>query len=285
MSMLRSLLPGLALVALTMLAPSLFAAEPEQRPHTAGPGVHVLAPMAMPGLDRSRIVRVYLPPDYATSKRRYPVLYMHDGQNLFDDATSYVGEWGVDEAMDALARSDGLELIVVGIDHGGDRRLNELSPWANPRFGPAEGEQYAKFVVEIVKPWIDAHYRTLPDRKHTGVMGSSMGGLMSHYLVHHYPQVFGRAGVFSPSYWFAGEAVFADTRAHPLPSDTRIWLVAGGAEGDEDMLPQLARMTDLLQAQRHWRTRIHSTVVPDAKHNEMAWRADFPAAVRWLFGP
>ena len=94
-----------------------------------------------------------------------------------------------------------------------------------------------------------------------------------------------RAGVFSPSYWFAGDAVFADTRAHPLPSGARIWLVAGGQEGDEDMLPQLARMTDQLRAQRHWRTRIHSMVVPDAKHNESAWRADFPAAVRWLFGP
>jgi enterochelin esterase-like enzyme len=103
------------------------------------PGVQpVSAPMAMPGLGRERRIRVYLPPGYASSTRRYPVLYMHDGQNLFDEATGFAGEWGVDETLDRLARERGLEVIVVGIDNGQEHRINELKPWADAKYGPAK---------------------------------------------------------------------------------------------------------------------------------------------------
>src|ERR1700744_1279936 len=114
----------------------------------AGPGVHVLAQrLAMPGLGRERTLRLYLPPSYESSPdKRYPVIYMHDGQNLFDDATSYAGEWGVDETLDAFSRTRGFEAIVVGIDNGGEARNHELSPWSNPKIDPAQGEQYMAFV-------------------------------------------------------------------------------------------------------------------------------------------
>ena len=131
----------LAGVALTLLLPVTACAQrSEPRPSTARAGVSVLdTAFAMPQLKRTRRVWVYLPPDYATSERRYPVLYMHDGQNLFDAATSYAGEWGIDETLDSLHAAGDPGVIVVGIDNGGERRLDEYSPWRNERHGGGEG--------------------------------------------------------------------------------------------------------------------------------------------------
>ena len=260
----------------------------QARPATAGKTVHVLAPpLAMPRLGRDRTIRVYLPPSYGTGRQRYRVLYMHDGQNLFDDATSYVGEWGVDEAMDALATSDGIELIVVGIDHGNDKRMSELRPYAHPRFGPAEGDQYLDFVVRVVKPFIDKTYRTRAGRKDTGIMGSSLGGLMSHYALLKYPKVFSRVGIFSPSYWIA-DAIYPATEAMKLPRDTRIFLVVGDDEGEEEgdsikTVDRVRQMQALLQRSQGKRITLTTTVRAGAKHNEAAWRREFPDAIRFLF--
>jgi predicted alpha/beta superfamily hydrolase len=267
---------------LSRAADAASAAAPA-RASTAGPGVHVLpTPFAMPGLGRERTVRLYLPPSYATQPgRRYLVIYMHDAQNLFDDATSFVGEWGVDETLDELARTRGFEAIVVGIDHGGEERTHELSPWANPKYGAAQGEQYMAFVVDTLKPWIDAHYRTRPGRESTAIVGSSMGALVSHYALLRYPQVFGKAAIFSPSYWFSDE-VYAQTKAHPWPVGTRTWFYVGGHESDETV-PDVERMLALLAAQPHAVGDIRLHVEPAAEHNERAWRAEFPRAVAWLF--
>ena len=253
------------------------------RASTAGPGVHVLAQrLAMPGLGRERTLRLYLPPSYEGSPgRRYPVLYMHDAQNLFDDRTSFAGEWGVDESLDELARTRGFEAIVVGIDNGEAERVHELSPWSNPKYGPAQGEQYMAFVVDTVKPWIDAHYRTQPGRASTAIVGSSMGGLISTYALLRYPQVFGKAAIFSPSYWFTGE-VYAQAAAHPWPPGTRTYFYIGGKE-DEESVPDVDRMVALLRTQPHAPGDITEHVVPGNEHNERAWRAEFPLAVAWLF--
>ena len=269
------------IVALSATAASM-AAEPA-RPATAGPGVHVLAQrLAMPGLGRERTLRLYLPPSYDTAPaRRYPVIYMHDAQNLFDDATSYAGEWGVDETLDDFARTRGFEAIVVGIDHGGEERLHELSPWTNPKYGMAQGERYMAFVVDVVKPFIDAHYRTRPGRASTAIIGSSMGGLISHYALLRYPQVFGKAAIFSPSYWYSGE-VYAQTRTHPWPRGTRTYFYIGGRE-EEESVPDVDRMIALLGTQDHAPGDITVHVEPEAQHNERAWRAELPRAVAWLF--
>jgi predicted alpha/beta superfamily hydrolase len=259
------------------------AAADAPRPSTAQPNVHVLpVPFAIPGLGRERTVRVYLPPGYEHRRRRYPVLYMHDGQNLFDDATSYAGEWGVDETLNALAKSRGLRLIVVGIDHGGTERIHELNPWDNPEFGTGEGGQYLAFVVKVLKPWVDEHYRTLTGARHTAIMGSSMGGLISSYALSHYPEVFGAAGIFSPAYWLAPQ-VFADTGAHPPPAGARIYFYAGGSES-ETMLPDMKRMVAALRQAGLPPRNLAVTVNPVGRHNEAAWRAEFPRAVTWLFG-
>ena len=271
-----------ALISACASSPTPEPSQPAKKVSTAQPSVQVVPKqLDMPGLDRKRTLRIYLPPGYHQGTERFPVLYMHDGQNLFDDATSYVGEWGIDETMDALALSHGLRIIVVGIDNGGVKRMNELSPWPNARFGAAEGKQYMEFVVKTVKPYVDTNLRTRPEREHTAIMGSSMGGLISHYAIHEYPQVFSKAGIFSPSYWYAKE-VFDFTRAHPLPAGSRSYLLMGGKEGPEatgDMLKmaELMRSTGKDQA-------LESVIVPSGEHNETFWRAEFPKAVLWLFG-
>jgi predicted alpha/beta superfamily hydrolase len=266
----------------TLAFAALANAADAPRPATANERVHVLAPMPIPALGRERTIRIYLPPGYEAGDTRYPVLYLHDGQNLFDDATSFVGEWGVDESLDALAK-EGLPLIAVGIDHGGDKRLNELSPWANVKYGAAEGSAYLEFVAKTLKPYVDAHYRTLPDRDHTGIGGSSMGALMSTYAIGKYPQLFGKALVFSPSYWYAGDAAFDHMQGRCLPAGTRIYLVTGGEEGDE-ALGDLRRMTQVLADNAAPGVAVFSEVRAGAKHNETFWKQEFPQAVRWLFG-
>ena len=227
-----------------------------------------------------RTLRIYLPPGYDDSQQRYPVMYMHDAQNLFDESTAYAGEWQVDESLDKLA-SQGLKLIVVGIDHGEQQRLLELSPWTNARFGQARGEDYADFIVNSVKPWVDAEFRTLAGREHTGVMGSSMGGLMSHYLLLNYPQTFSKAGIFSPSYWYSDD-VKAFTLSHLPKQDSRLFMLVGGMEGDTMQGDMLAMYQQLL-AYGQSPLQIRAVVQADAQHNEAFWRGYFPQAVRWLF--
>lgn len=275
----------LALIALALAACGGGEEPPAQRAATAGPGVTVIdAPLAMPGLDRTRTLRVYLPPGYAASDRRYPVLYMHDGQNLFDDATSYAGEWGVDEALDRLAETEGLELIVVGIDNGQALRARELVPWTDTGLeglDTTDAEAYLAFITDTVKPWVDARYRTLPGREHTGIMGSSLGGIASQYAVQARPDVFARAGVFSPSYWVSEQA-FVSARAADLPPDVRLALQVGAEEG-EDMVPDFERMAALLREEGLGPDQLQVRLTPEGRHHESTWRAEFPAAVRFLF--
>ncbi|GAB3031063.1 alpha/beta hydrolase [Bowmanella dokdonensis] len=234
----------------------------------------------IPGIEQSRTLRIYLPPGYDQTDKHYPVLYMHDGQNLFDDATSYAGEWGVDESLNELA-VQGLELIVVGIDHGGEQRVNELTPWLPEEYGEAMGEAYAAFVHADLKPWVDSRYRTLTDRSNTVVMGSSMGGLMSHYLIYRYPQTFGAAGIFSPAYWIADGSLFDYSLARPLPENARLYLLMGGEEG-EQMVGKFQAMSRTL-GEKGAAGQMKVLLDPQGEHNEAFWRRHFKTAILWLF--
>lgn len=260
---------------------SVAACNSETPPPSASDNVEVLPPLTIPGLDRQRTIRVYLPPDYAQDDMRYPVVYMHDGQNLFDDSTAYSGEWGVDESLNALASTSGLQLIVVGIDNGGEKRMNELSPWPNAEFGAAEGEAYMNFIVRHLKPMIDEKYRTLGDREHTAIFGSSMGGLISHYAITRYPDVFSKAGIFSPSYWFSPD-VYEHTRQQPPADGARLYLMIGEHEGNDSIEDMLAMEKELLDL-GHPAAYLHVEVVPDGKHHESFWREHFSSAIVWLF--
>lgn len=265
-----------------ILVTFLFACSESVKTSTLTDNVQVLPyQFVMPGLDKQRSIRLYLPPSYQTSEKRYPVIYMHDGQNLFDDMTATAGEWGVDESLNKLAKKYDLEVIVVGIDNGGDSRMNELSPWENKRFGVAQGKQYMEFITEVVKPYIDTNFRTQPDRLHTAIMGASMGGLMSHYAVHAYPNVFSKAGVFSPSYWYSQE-VFVFTQQKKASLDARIYVMYGDKEGD-GMIADTAKMQRQLRQQGHPQKNTQFKRVPEGEHNEQLWRIEFSEAVQWLF--
>jgi predicted alpha/beta superfamily hydrolase len=249
---------------------------------TATDNVEVLSQeFEMPGLDRLRKIRVYLPPNYSSSEKSFPVLYMHDGQNLFDDKTSYVGEWGVDEALNQLQNQNKLSLIVVGVDNGQAQRMNELSPWQNNKYGVAEGEQYMQFIVEQVKPYIDSHYRTLADQQNTAIMGSSMGGLISHYAILKYPNTFSKAGIFSPSFWYS-EQVYKFTEQNAPDEKARLFYLMGGNEGS-DSVANMEKMVHQIKRQGHSADRVYSDVVAGGEHNEQFWRANFERAVLWLF--
>jgi predicted alpha/beta superfamily hydrolase len=231
----------------------------------------------IPQLNRTRRIWLYLPPDYAKSKKKYPVLYMHDGQNLFENKTSYSGEWGVDEYLDSIFKKGEKEVIVVGIDNGLFKRMQEYNPWEFQNFGKGEGDKYVDFLVKTLKPFIDKHYRTLKDKPNTFIAGSSMGGLISLYAVLKYPKVFGGAGIFSPAFWTASgidSTVIADAKK----VNTKLFFYAGGKEGDS-MVPDMKRIEKEIKERSS--SPIKEKIDPDAQHNEAAWRKYFPDFYEW----
>ncbi|HEY1114691.1 MAG TPA: alpha/beta hydrolase-fold protein [Chitinophagaceae bacterium] len=232
----------------------------------------------MPQLNRYRRIWICLPESYTTSRKRYPVLYMHDGQNLFDDATAFSGEWGVDEAMDSLGPKV-QEMIVVGIDNGGDTRINEYSPYNMERFGKGEGAPYVDFLVKTLRPYINKHYRTRRCGKHSYTAGSSMGGLISFYALMKYPKKFGGAGVFSPAFWVTPE-LFKAIPADARKIKGRIYFYAGMQEGDR-MVPDMLAVFELMRL--HTKADMTTVIRTEGKHNEATWRQEFPRFYKWLF--
>ena len=153
----------------------------------------------------SHKIWLYLPLNYAYSSKKFPVIYMHDGQNLFDDATSYIGEWNIDETLNELFKKNGKGFIIVGIENSGAKRIDEYTPFKNEKYGGGKGTLYIDFLINEVKPYIDANYRTKTNAKNTSIIGSSLGGLISFYGGLKYPKVFGKIGALSPSFWFSDE--------------------------------------------------------------------------------
>jgi predicted alpha/beta superfamily hydrolase len=237
---------------------------------------------AVPQLRRRRRVSVLLPWDYHTSKKKYPVLYLQDGQNLFDNNAPF-GTWGVDKQMAALAESHQTNFIVVAIDHGGKERIKEYLPHPTLKWGDALGKQYAAFLKETLKPYIDTHFRTLPDREHTGIGGSSMGGLISLHAGIAYPEVYSKFMIFSPSLW-AAPSVFTDVRFLLQQSPTQFYLYVGGKE-PALMLKDAEKLHKQLMLMQPdpYRLSLQFSVQQDAGHNESAWGREFPKSASWLF--
>ncbi|MBC7947203.1 MAG: alpha/beta hydrolase [Chitinophagaceae bacterium] len=243
---------------------------------TASKNVRIIdTSFVIPQLKRTRRVWIYLPEDYATSGKRYPVLYMHDGQNVFDDATSYSGEWGVDEFLDSTTRD---KCIVVAVDHGGAKRINEYCPYDMKQFGKGEGSMYVDFLAKTLKPYIDKQYRTVKDRKNTFVAGSSMGGLISMYAVLKYPSVFGGAGVFSPAFW-VGPGIFDDIKKRGKAVRGRIYFYGGKQEG-EAMVPDMLKAFQLMN--KYSTSKMTTIIRDEGKHNEARWRMEFPLFYEWI---
>jgi predicted alpha/beta superfamily hydrolase len=274
-----------------------WVAYPKKQGHSVVGDVRVWHSLASPQLGNARDVLVWLPPDYDTSERRYPVIYMHDGQNLFDNATSYAGEWQADETMTLLS-GEGLAAIIVGLPNAGERRRIEYSPY-DYRMGlqrvRGEGDAYIRFVVETVKPLIDTHFRTRTDAAATGIAGSSMGGLISLYGFLMRPDVFGVCGAFSTAYWF-GENKLLETVRERASGHGRVYLDVGTREGDTLTQFRIAArdfntmyrdgvrdLRDLLLA-RGYTARQNLLYVEDegAPHNESAWARRLPDALRFM---
>ena len=227
-----------------------------------------------PELGHQRDVLVYLPPSYASSSRRYPVVYMQDGQNLFDSGTSFAGvAWGVHETMAALA-SEGLEAIVVAVYHANEQRIAEYTPF--PQVWQGRGEHYLRFLTDRLKPLIDHDFRTRAERDSTGILGSSMGGLISLYAFFHAAQTFGFAGAMSPSFWVGHGAIYGDVEAAPFVPG-KLYLDNGTRE------PSVRRMNALLLKKGYRRdVDVKYVVEAEAEHTESAWARRLPDALRFL---
>lgn len=251
-----------------------------EKNHTASKNVHVIDnafPISI--LNRTRRIWIYLPEGYAASEKRYPVLYMHDGQNLFDEATSFSGEWEVDKTLDALPDA----CIVVGIDNGGLKRMNEYNPHTTHQFGKGEGKQYLEFIVKALKPYIDKHYRTLRSKRNTFMAGSSMGGLITFYAGIYYPDVFSRMAIFSPSFWAAAQISheikkYVKPRSH---SRHKYYFYAGGSE-NVSMVSDMLQVAELIKV--HSGAKMKVVIRPDGRHNEQAWKEEFPVFYQWMMG-
>jgi predicted alpha/beta superfamily hydrolase len=249
---------------------------------TAAENVYVLdEEFYMPQLDRHRRIWIYLPPDYEDTDIHYPVIYMHDGQNLFDLYTSFAGEWEVDETLNDLFDQGYQVPIVVGIDNGGIERINEYTPWTNPTYGGGQGDLYINFIIETLKPFIDDNYRTLPGRESTALWGSSLGGLISHFGALKHQDIFSKAGIYSPSYWFS-DSVWTFTHEMGHQHNMKLYQMTGSLEGGS-MVPDTWIMHDTLTNLGFDNEQLSTKIIEGGEHNEQLWREDFETAYLWLF--
>jgi len=247
-----------------------------------------------PQLRNRRDVDVYLPPSYSAGRQRYPVVYMHDGQNLSDPRTAFAETWDLEGTLDRLARR-GIEAIVVGIHNAGDARLLEYSPFPDRRHRGGDGDSYLAFLVDTLKPRIDRSFRTDRRRDATVVFGSSMGGLISLYAYFRHPSVFGRAGVMSPSIWF-GQGRVLEYIAAVKPPRGRLYVDIGTLEG-VSTLRDARRLGRLLVRKGFHRRRSAGAVGPrgevekpalryvedhGSRHNERDWAKRLEQALEFL---
>lgn len=230
-----------------------------------------------PQLDTIKKIYVYLPLNYETSNKKYPVIYMHDAQNLFDTKTSYAGEWKIDETLDSLKAN----VIVIGIEHGFEKRMDELTPYKNEKYGGGKADLYLDFIVSELKPYVDKNYRTKSNKRNTAIMGSSLGGLVSFYAGLKHPKVFGKVGCFSPSFWFSNDIYLLTKKIKKI--ETKIYFMCGDSESD-DMVSDMKKMEELIREKRCDCLNLTKIIiVKDGQHNEKLWAKEFAKAYLWLF--
>ena len=238
-------------------------------------------------LGNYRDVLVYLPPGYEDEPgRRYPVLYLHDGQNVFDASTSFAGvEWGVDETAERLIGEGRITpLIIVAINHAGAARADEFAPTRDlHRDAGGHADRYGRFIVEELKPYVDRKFRTRPEAKSTALGGSSMGGLVTLFMGLEHPRVFGGLAVLSPSIWWDRRALLTRVEALPGRLPWRLWLDVGTAEG-RDTLRNTRALKGVLVG-KGWTPGedLHYLEARDAHHSEAAWAARVEGILEFLF--
>jgi predicted alpha/beta superfamily hydrolase len=236
----------------------------------------------IPQMDKKRRIWALLPHDYYDTDKQYPVLYLQDAQNLFDNDAPF-GSWSIDRHLMELSAAGDGDLIVIGIDHGGRERIQEYSPYFHRKFGEGQGKNYANFIIDTLKPHVDSHYRTKPHRMHTGIGGSSMGGLISAYIGIVHPKHFSKLMIFSPSFWYSDEIYF-DAFKYKYTLPMRMFIYAG--EKETRFMSQ--HINQFKEAVAHNifssnLTTFNIVIDPNGQHQEKYWGDIFPAAVKWLF--
>lgn len=232
-----------------------------------------------PQLRNRRVVDVYLPESYGQGRRRYPTVYMQDGQNLSDPSVAFAGNtWRLDDGLAWLAER-GIEPIVVGI-HNTERRLAEYSPFPDPKHGGGDGDRYARFLIDTVKPRIDSAFRTRKDRDSSVIAGSSMGGLISLYAFFRRPSPFGRGAVISPSIWFGGGQILPFVQ-RARTTRGKLYLDVGTAEG-VDTLANARAMNRLLRRKGYRKETFWYLESQDGQHRESDWAWRLPQALEFL---
>lgn len=261
-------------------------AYPKREGSTVSGEIRIWPNLESPQLGNRRDILVCLPPSYNESRTRYPVLYMHDGQNLFDVKTSYDGEWQADKTLAALS-AEGTAAILVGIPHSGAARFDEYSPFHDPNYGGGQGDRYLDFLVSTVKPLVDRSFRTRVGREYTGMLGSSMGALISLYGFFRHPGIFGFAGAMSPAFWFANDAIFPVVDAAAYVGG-KIYTDVGDSEYPDDpdktqlYLRGASKMRRLLRSKGYDDKRLYHRVEEGGRHHESAWARRFPGALRFF---
>ena len=242
--------------------------------------VTITEPIASPQLKNSRKLRIYLPPSYAENlAKRYPVLYMHDGQNLFDAKSAAYGvEWGIDETADRLIGAGAMEeIIVVGIDNT-PGRIAEYTPCCDAKHGGGQLDAYQAFITDTVKPHIDATLRTLPGRESTAIMGSSLGGIASVYIAQRQPQVFSKAGGVSSSFWWNDGHMVRQPAARVA---VKFYLDAGTTD---DGLEGTTAVRDAMLKQGYsMASDLMFYADQGGIHNEKSWAARVEKPLTWFF--
>jgi predicted alpha/beta superfamily hydrolase len=241
-------------------------------------------PFHIPQFGRDRTIRVLLPRNYSESDKAFPVLYMQDGQNLFDPETAAFGDWRIPKTMDNLPLKR--QAIIVGIDNGGADRINEYAPFKRGKNG-GEGDTYVRFIIETLKPFIDNEYRTLPQRDTTGIAGSSMGGLIALYAGLKYGHIFGKTGVLSPSIWFNPKILDLINEApQPASSADRYrsqFYVCASKREMQGMEAILEKTYWAFKNAGYNDEQIRVVIQDRGRHNELFWSREFKPMFEWLF--
>lgn len=235
----------------------------------------------IPQLIKTRRITALLPYNYYNTDKHYPVLYLQDGQNLFDDYAPF-GSWGLDKRLAFMAENDFPEFIVVAIDHAENERIKEFTPSTRTKLGVGDGQKYANFLAETLKPYVDSHFRTLPDKEHTGIGGSSMGGLISIYAAKQHPGLYSRLMIFSPSFWVTPDLPRRFIY-HTPDFNGKIYLYGGGMEGS-NMIFYLNAFKEIIDNDPHHREiALYKDINQKGTHTESEWGNVFPKAAKWLF--
>jgi len=237
-------------------------------------------------LEPERTLIVYVPPDYERdTHQRYPVLYMHDGQNLFDSSTAFAGnEWRLDDTAEELIEQGAIEpLIIVGIYNTGEQRIHEYTPTADAKLGGGKADLYGRMLVEEIRPFIDGTYRTLRAAENTGLGGSSLGGLVTLHLGLKYPQIFGKLAILSPSVWWDNKVILREIEQLPQRPDLKIWLDMGTEEGGM-ALEDTEMLRDAMSA-KGWSVGqdLAYSEILGATHSENSWAERVGPFLQFLF--